>query len=127
MRTRITLSSIVLAAALFAGFTAFGQRAPMGISGKKAPPWKVSQWHNLPAKQKSLDVGDFKGKVLYLYGFQSWCPGCHSHGFPTLKKVMERYKKNDEVAFRLAVQNIAVTIDDCGLNSEQRLRCRAWL
>lgn len=26
-------------------------------------------------------------KVLYL--FQAWCPGCHSHGFPTLKRLVD--------------------------------------
>jgi hypothetical protein len=26
---------------------------------------------------------------VYLYFFQSWCPGCHTSGFPTLQAVQE--------------------------------------
>ena len=50
------------------------------------PSWNIAQWLNLPKGQKNLDVGDCKGRVLYLYCFQSWCPGCHEYGFPTLRK-----------------------------------------
>ena len=74
-----------------------------GIVNQKAPAWYVEQWINLPGGKGSLDIGDYKGKVLYLYCFQSWCPGCHSSGFPTLKKVSEKYAENDEVAF-VAIQ-----------------------
>ncbi len=75
----------------------------LGILGQKAPSWKVTQWANLPGGQGPLDVGDYKGKVLYLYCFQSWCPGCHSHGFPVLQYLVEEYKGDSEVAF-VAIQ-----------------------
>lgn len=81
------------------------QRATPGILNKPAPGWGVKKWLNLPDGVRSLDVSDFKGKVLYLYCFQSWCPGCHSHGFPTLQKMIKRYQGNDEVAF-VAVQTV---------------------
>ena len=76
-----------------------------GIAGRPAPAWQVDQWFNLPQGTETLDVTDLKGKVIYLYGFQSWCPGCHSRGFPTLKALVEKYKGNDEVAF-VAVQTV---------------------
>ena len=76
-----------------------------GVAGRQAPTWQVDEWFNLPADAVSLDVGDFKGKVIYLYGFQSWCPGCHSRGFPTLKALIDQYQGNDEVAF-VAVQTV---------------------
>lgn len=38
---------------------------------KKATPWRVDQWHNLPEGKTSLDVADFKGKILCLYFFQN--------------------------------------------------------
>lgn len=83
--------------------TLCAQEPEPGILGKPAPRWIVDQWHNLPQGKKSLDVADFRGKVVYLYHFQSWCPGCHRHGFPTLTKLIEHYKKNDDVVF-VAVQ-----------------------
>lgn len=74
-----------------------------GILGQQAPPLGVTTWFNLPEGKSSVDVADYRGKVLYLYGFQSWCPGCHKVGFPTLTKLIERYKGDDRVAF-VAVQ-----------------------
>ncbi len=70
--------------------------------GNQAPLWDVDHWKNLGEK-KSLSIEDLNGKVVYLYCFQSWCPGCHSHGFPTLVKLINHYKDNDAVAF-VAVQ-----------------------
>lgn len=81
------------------------QRATPGILNQPAPGWAVKKWLNLPDGALSLDVADLKGKVLYLYCFQSWCPGCHSHGFPTLQKMIKRYQGNDDVTF-VAVQTV---------------------
>jgi len=75
------------------------KKAVRGIKGQEAPTWGVTQWHQLPQGKEKLDVADFKGKVIYLYCFQSWCPGCHKSGFPTLKAVSSHYKDNDKVAF----------------------------
>ena len=36
-------------------------------------------------------MADFRGKVVYLYFFQSWCPGCHRHGFPTLQAMSKHF------------------------------------
>ena len=88
---------------LFLGFFLLGghmtHARDTGILGKKAPAWQAEEWMNLPTGETALDVDDFKGKVLYLYCFQSWCPGCHSSGFPTLAAVHEKFKGNDKVAF----------------------------
>ena len=75
------------------------QAQPYGIVGKPAPSLEVNQWINLPEGKKNIDMDDLKGKVVYLYCFQSWCPGCHSSGFPTLKAVHEKFGKDDDVAF----------------------------
>ena len=74
------------------------QQKPSPMIGQKAPSWEVDEWFNLGDK-KTLDITDFKGKTVYLYFFQSWCPGCHSSGFPTLVKMIEKYKDDDSVAF----------------------------
>ena len=76
-----------------------------GIVGQKAPALGVDVWFNLPKAKKGIDVSDYKGKVVYLYAFQSWCPGCHKYGFPTLTHLIKHYGGNDQVAF-IAVQTV---------------------
>lgn len=79
------------------------QELRYGILNQKAPSWGVTDWYQLPGGKKSLDIADFKGKVIYLYCFQSWCPGCHKYGFPILKQVIDKFKDDPEVAI-VAVQ-----------------------
>ena len=43
-----------------------------GIVGQKAPEWNVSDWIQLPEGKEEIQLGDFKGKVVCLYFFQSW-------------------------------------------------------
>ncbi len=64
-----------------------------------APAWNITQWSNLPAGKKSLSPADYKGKVLYLTFFQSWCPGCKTQGLPKMKAVRDHYAGSDKVAF----------------------------
>jgi thiol-disulfide isomerase/thioredoxin len=75
------------------------------VVGHPAPRWGVTEWTNLPEGTKKLDVDDFAGKVVVLFCFQSWCPGCHSRGFPTLKALVKRFAGDDDVAF-VAVQTV---------------------
>lgn len=56
-----------------------------GITGQTAPEFRVDQW--LDNVDGDLRIADIDEPVIYLYNFQSWCPGCHSHGFPTLDAV----------------------------------------
>lgn len=58
-----------------------------GIAGLAAPEFRFDQW--LDNTDGDLKIADITEPVIYLYNFQSWCPGCHSHGFPTLKAVQE--------------------------------------
>jgi thiol-disulfide isomerase/thioredoxin len=76
-----------------------------GILGNEAPSFGVTKWINLPDGKRTIDIDDFRGKVLYLYCFQSWCQGCHSRGFPTLQQLIKDYEGVDEVAF-VAVQTV---------------------
>jgi thiol-disulfide isomerase/thioredoxin len=71
----------------------------LGIVGQQAPDWSVSECRRLPDGTTTLNVDNFRGKVLYLYFFQSWCPGCHSRGFPTLQKLQQQFANDDNVAF----------------------------
>ena len=74
-----------------------------GILNQPAPNWEVDNWVQLPDEVKTIDVGDYKRKVIYLYNFQSWCPGCHTHGFPAMQHLISTYKDNENVVF-VAIQ-----------------------
>ena len=94
MKLRYLLLSLLFSLNLYA----------LGITGKKAPSFGVDTWVQSNGASK-IDIEDYKGKVLYLYGFQAWCPGCHSHGFPTLQKLSAHYTGDDKVAF-VAIQTV---------------------
>lgn len=60
----------------------------MSVTGQRAPELRVQKWIGedggsiTPRKLADVGIGP---KILF--AFQHWCPGCHSHGFPTLQKL----------------------------------------
>lgn len=117
--TRLYILAITAVCLLMAPERLFGQSSQSrGITTRSAPAWEVEEWFNLPEGVDSIDIADFKGKVVYLYAFQSWCPGCHSRGFPTLKTLSEQYADADDVAF-VAVQT---TFEGFSSNTAQRAK-----
>jgi len=111
------VSVLTLAACVSISGSAQERPAP-GILGQEAPEWAVTEWINLPGGKTSLDIGDYKGKTLYVYGFQSWCPGCHRHGFPTLQKVIEQFGDVPEVGI-IAIQT---SFEGFGTNNFERAK-----
>jgi peroxiredoxin len=92
---------------------------PSGLVGHPAPEMGVTDWIDEAGKPtKPIKMSDLRGKLVYLYCFQSWCPGCHSHGFPTLKKVSETFKGDDRVVF-LAVQTV---FEGFSSNTKEKMR-----
>jgi len=92
-------------AALVTACSSQAQTPKGGILGKKAPAITVDRWVSLPTGAKAPTPESLKGKVIYLYCFQSWCPGCHSSGFPTLQKVSTHFKDDKDVQC-IAVQTV---------------------
>jgi len=76
-----------------------------GLVGAKAPAVWAQSWRNLPPGERSFDVPGQRGKVIVLFFFQSWCPGCHRRGFPTLAAAVKRYADAPDVAFA-AIQTV---------------------
>lgn len=70
-----------------------------GILGQQAPAISVDKWMHIPKGEEIPTPESLKGKVIYMYCYQSWCPGCHSSGFPTLKTVSEHFKDDEDVEF----------------------------
>ncbi len=76
-----------------------------GIKGEQAPSFEVAKWIDGNGKSTEIELSDYKGKVVYILNFQSWCPGCHSLGFPMLKYLKKKYERNDDVIF-LSIQTV---------------------
>ena len=67
--------------------------------GTKAPELRVKHWFDKDCKKSSFSIAKNKGKYIVLFNWQSWCPGCHSSGFPSLKTLTDHYKDNDKISF----------------------------
>lgn len=62
----------------------------MGINHKPAPELRVPYWIDENGTERApLKLSELGDGHKLLYCFQSWCHGCHSAGFPTLKKLVE--------------------------------------
>ena len=70
-----------------------------GIAGRSAPELNVDYWIDKNGEPASFRLADHEGKWVFLKCFQSWCPGCHSHGFPALKAISAALAGNRYVAF----------------------------
>jgi len=70
-----------------------------GITGQIAPELQIDYWIDENGKPTTFKLADYRGKWVFLKCFQSWCPGCHSHGFPALKKISDALADNPQIAF----------------------------
>ena len=90
-----------------------------GIRGETAPELELKRWIDGDGNDRApLRLSDLRGKVIYMYFFQAWCPGCQSHGFPTIKALTERFGANPEVVF-IAVQTV---FEGFHFNTRDKLR-----
>lgn len=83
-----------------------------GIKGDSAPELRDVQW--LANVEGDLRIEDLSEPIVYLFAFQSWCAGCHSHGFPTLnavKEMLESEGSANEVKF-VAVHTVFEGYDE---------------
>ena len=59
--------------------------------GQPAPELSVDIWIDGAGQptEKPLQLADLGDGFKLIYCFQHWCPGCHSHGFPTLQMLVK--------------------------------------
>ena len=77
-----------------------------GIVGQRAPALQVSQWvDGQQQPRRPVSLAEHDGQVKVIYCFQSWCPGCHSAGFPTLAHLVNQLGQRPEFLF-VAVQTV---------------------
>ena len=61
----------------------------MGIAHHTAPELRVPHWIDADGQDRApLQLADLGPGHKLIYCFQAWCPGCHSRGFPTLKRLV---------------------------------------
>ncbi len=91
------LGAVGLGAAGAAPARGEGQR--FGILGQRAPAIEGSFWIDPDGEPTTFAMSEIAGRWVYLKCFQSWCPGCHKHGFPALARVSKAFEGDERVAF----------------------------
>ncbi len=78
-----------------------------GIEGQKAPELSAEiDWVDGEGKEmKAVKLTDYIAKFKVIYGFQAWCPGCHSQGLPSLQALVKSLEDNDDINF-FAIQTV---------------------
>jgi thiol-disulfide isomerase/thioredoxin len=99
--TKAALSTLPL----FSPPTTAGSSDKYGIKGMQAPPLQVDHWIDAAGIPTKFSQQQVEGKWVYLKCFQNWCPGCHEHGFPALKKVADAFQQENRVEV-LAIQTV---------------------
>ena len=73
-----------------------------GIQGNPAPEISLDYWIDKDGNPSEYSIQAQKGKWVYFYCFQDWCPGCHSHGFPSLNQLATRFPDHPELSIAAA-------------------------
>ncbi|MCB2063675.1 MAG: redoxin domain-containing protein [Novosphingobium sp.] len=61
-----------------------------GHTHQQAPELRVPYWIDGEGNEiDGLSLADLGEGYKIIYCFQHWCPGCHSFGFPMLKRLVE--------------------------------------
>lgn len=77
-----------------------------GIEGLTAPELTKFRWIGVQGEDiEPIQLSDYGGKFVVLYCFQSWCPGCHKVGLPSLQKMVTVLQENEAVKF-FAIQTV---------------------
>lgn len=89
-----------------------------GIEGKQAPELKVGQWIDGKGEPTTFKLSEQKGKFVFMEFWQAWCPGCHKHGFPSLKKISDEFK-GSKYFVPVAIQT---TFEGFSINNAKQMR-----
>jgi len=115
---KASAASLLLPSAAFAAGEGEAKRTNRyGILGHKAPELEVKTWIDGKGNSTSFKLADHKGKFVYMKCWQYWCPGCHSHGFPSLVKIKNAFKDNPHFT-ALSIQTV---FEGAYINTESKM------
>ncbi len=115
-RRRFAAALAALPATTLIGLDARAQER--GITGRSAPELDAEFWLDGDGNPTSFSMLAQRGKWVHLKCWQSWCPGCHEHGFPALKKI------SDAFAGEARVVNVGLqtTFEGHNINTGDKVR-----
>ena len=88
------------------------------LNTPQAPELRVPYWIDADGKEReALTLSELGQGYKIIFCFKAECPGCHSRGFPTMKKLVDSLS---EYGFGFAV--IHTAFDDDPRNSQDRIR-----
>jgi len=117
LRRLANVAFVVVWISLLPALTARAE-SHLGIVGQFAPNLDLPYWIDGGGEATAFSLAEQRGKYVYLYFFQNWCPGCHSHGFPTLKQVADAFAGDD----RVAVVAVQTTFEGYSVNTRDKVR-----
>ena len=96
----------------------YAQSRDYGIRGQLAPELKVPYWIGADGEPTAYSLAEQEGKWIVLKYFQSWCPGCHKHGFPTLKKIVDAFGDHPQVS----IASVQTVFEGFYTNTQNKVR-----
>ena len=94
------------------------QASERGIIGHMAPELDIEFWIDGNGNKSHFSVTENRGKWVYLKCWQSWCPGCHSSGFPTLQQITSAFADEPLVV----TAGIQTTFEGHTINTADKVR-----
>jgi thiol-disulfide isomerase/thioredoxin len=76
-----------------------------GIVGARAPQPQSEFWIDAQGAKTEFNIKQQYGKWVHLKFWQSWCPGCHAHGFPSMQEFSAAFAGDSRVV-SVAIQTV---------------------
>jgi thiol-disulfide isomerase/thioredoxin len=92
--------------------------AEPGIVGQSAPEPNAQFWIDRDGQPTRFSLAAQRGKWVHLKFWQSWCPGCHAHGFPALIRLAAAFADEPRVV-NVALQTV---FEGFGSNTADKVR-----
>ena len=92
--------------------------ARRGIAGQVAPELHAAFWIDAEGEPTRFRLTEQRGRWVHVKCWQSWCPGCHSHGFPALQRMVEAFQGDPRVV-NVALQTV---FEGHRINSADKVR-----
>jgi thiol-disulfide isomerase/thioredoxin len=95
----------------------------IGIVGSAAPELQASYWIDSNGRERQpLKLAELGSNFKVLFFFQHWCPGCHTDGFPQLKRLVDHLEHRGMglVAIQTVFEGMDTNTKDKILLDQQR-------